>query len=186
MLSLKHSRRRSEKGTHTQLQMRNTLEQWYDAYKQQMYYAAHQILQNEADAEDAVEEAFYRISRNFSDIAAIPDEKRAAYFLVLVRNTAITMYHTNRRRAEQADQLRQERHTSVTSTDVFEAYDQKQLTELIRTLPEIYKDILYLRYLEGYTPKEAARLLGISANTVYKRTERAKKLLLEKLEEREQ
>ncbi|WP_295219635.1 sigma-70 family RNA polymerase sigma factor [Ruminococcus sp.] len=186
MLSLAHSRRRSEDETQTQLQMRSTLEQWYDQYKQQMYYAAHQILQNEADAEDAVEEAFYRISQNFSEIAAIPDEKRAAYFLVLVRNTAITMYHTNRRRAAQADQLRQERRISMINTDVFEASDQKQLIELIRTLPEIYKDILYLRYLEGYTPKEASRLLGISANTVYKRTERAKKLLLEKLKEREE
>lgn len=180
VLSLKRAKRQSEKEVQKQIQ--NTLEQWYDKYKQLMFYTAQRILKNEADAEDAVEEAFYKISQNFSEISEIPEEKLAPYFTILVRNTAITMYHTNRRRTAQIDRLRQEQKTAV-NTDVFEAYDQKQLTETIRTLPEIYKDILFLRYLEDYTPQKIAKLLGISVNAVYKRTERAKKLLLEKLKE---
>lgn len=50
----------------------------------------------------------------------------------------------------------------------------------------MYKDIIYLYYLEEFTTKEIAKMLNISVNTVWKRVERAKRLLKETLEQGEQ
>lgn len=50
----------------------------------------------------------------------------------------------------------------------------------------MYKDIIYLYYLEEFTTKEIAKMLGVTVDTVYKRLERAKKLLKETLERGEQ
>ena len=56
----------------------------------------------------------------------------------------------------------------------------------IKELPQMYKDIIYLYYLEEFTTKEIAKMLNISVNTVWKRVERAKRLLKETLEQGEQ
>lgn len=41
-----------------------------------------------------------------------------------------------------------------------------EMTELLRKLPEKYRDVLYLHYYEGYTVDEIAGLLDRSRNTV--------------------
>ena len=70
--------------------------------------------------------------------------------------------------------------------DVLEQYEYTQLVKVISELPQIYKDIVYLYYLEEFTAKEVAKMLNISVDTVWKRAERAKKLLKEALERGEQ
>ena len=70
--------------------------------------------------------------------------------------------------------------------DVLEQYEYTQLVKVISELPQIYKDIVYLYYLEEFTAKEVAKMLNISVNTVWKRAERAKKLLKDALERGEQ
>ena len=70
--------------------------------------------------------------------------------------------------------------------DILEQYEYTQLVKVISELPQIYKDIVYLYYLEEFTAKEVAKMLNISVDTVWKRAERAKKLLKEALERGEQ
>ena len=49
------------------------------------------------------------------------------------------------------------------------------------SLPEKYRDVVYLHYYESYTAPEIAKLLGKNVNTVYTLLTRAKQLLREKL-----
>ncbi len=44
-------------------------EQLYDTYSRLMYYIAFDILKDEGHAQDAVQEAFINISKNFSKIS---------------------------------------------------------------------------------------------------------------------
>ena len=59
------------------LQMLETTEQkvrfedLYYTYKNLMFYVANQILRNEHDAEDAVQQAFFAIAKNFEKISEI-------------------------------------------------------------------------------------------------------------------
>ena len=46
-----------------------------------------------------------------------------------------------------------------------------------RALPDKYRTVIYLYYIEGYSAKEIAQLLGIPQNTVLSQMARARKLL---------
>ena len=52
---------------------------------------------------------------------------------------------------------------------------------LIRELPKIYRDVLYLRYIKEYSTAETASALQISAAAVRKRQERGLRLLKKKI-----
>ncbi len=67
--------------------------------------------------------------------------------------------------------------------DVTLPQGDRELLELIRSLPENARDTVSLYYLEGYSVDETARLLGISEMAVRKRLERARKQLKSELKE---
>ncbi len=60
--------------------------------------------------------------------------------------------------------------------------DYSELLEAVLSLPEKYKDVVYLYYYEGYRAEEIGRLLGKKVNTIYTLLTRARHLLKEKLE----
>ena len=60
--------------------------------------------------------------------------------------------------------------------------DYSELLDAVLTLPEKYKDVVYLYYYEGYRAEEIGRLLGKKTSTVYTLLTRARHLLKEKLE----
>ena len=75
---------------------------------------------------------------------------------------------------------------SMTTTgEGFENAEYKALVEAILSLPEIYRNVLYLQGVYEYTLKETAGLLGITVDTAKKRTQRGRKMLREKLDREE-
>ena len=59
--------------------------------------------------------------------------------------------------------------------------DDRDVLEAVLSLPQKYKDVVYLHYYEDYTAPQIGQILGKNANTVYTLLTRAKKLLREKL-----
>ncbi len=57
--------------------------------------------------------------------------------------------------------------------------DIKKINELIPNLPQSYRSVLVLRYIDGFSPKEIASILKISENTVSVRLHRSVKKLKE-------
>ena len=55
--------------------------------------------------------------------------------------------------------------------------------ELLHTLPQKYRNIIYLYYYEEYTVPEIAKLLNLNKNTVNSTLQRARKKLKDILEE---
>ena len=55
--------------------------------------------------------------------------------------------------------------------------------EAVLTLPEKYRQVVYLHYYEGYTAPQIAALLGRNVNTVYTLLTRARKMLRDTLGE---
>ena len=159
---------------------RSLFEQWYLRYRQTMYAVAYGVLNNKEDAEDAVHQTFVNLADNYEKAAAIPEDELKAFIIVITRNTAINLYRRNKREAEQFITL--ESYSEPVETDFFEHSDYEMLVQTIKTLPEKYKDVLFLRYVQELSAKEVASLIGVPAETVRKRTERAKKLLKLSLE----
>ena len=59
--------------------------------------------------------------------------------------------------------------------------EHKEVLEAVLSLPQKYRDVVYLHYYEGYTAPEIGKILGKNVNTVYTLLTRSKELLREKL-----
>ena len=158
---------------------KDRFEKLYRMFKQDMYAIAYSILNNKEDAEDAVHQAFVTIADNFEKVNIIPRQEIKAYIVIIIRNISIDIYRGNKRIAERTTTIDDKISVDI---DMLEQYDYQLLLKSISELPEIYKDVMFLRYLEEFTPKEIADMLNITVSTVWKRLERAKKMLKENLE----
>lgn len=162
---------------------KSAFEKLYKEYRREMYGIAYSILHKKEDAEDAVHQAFLQISYDFDKIRSIPCHELRAYIVIIIRNASINIYNSNKKREERT--IKSYDDDAVVEIDFFENFDFEVLVERISELPDIYKDVLFLRYVEEFSTKEVSRMLGLSENTVRKRTERAKKLLKDALERNE-
>ena len=156
-------------------------ENLYLDYKQYMYSVAYNILGNVHDSEDAVHQAFLAIAYNFKKISHLSSQELKPYIVIITRNTSINIYNKNKRNSMRCVQLNDD--ISSVEIDFFENYNYESLLNCILQLDSIYKDILYLRYVNGFSTKDISKMLCISEDTVWKRTERAKKQLKKLLEE---
>lgn len=149
-------------------------EEIYNQYKQDLYYFALSILKNKQDAEDAVQETFMRIADEFTEFLQLSCNKQAAHSVIICRSISINIYNKNKLKAQRTASLDEE----VTTTDVLDVCRSREdLILAMQKLPQDLKDVLYFRELLGYTPKETAKKLGISAGNVRIKAYRAKKLL---------
>lgn len=158
---------------------RNLFEELYRKYSQDMYAIAFDILKNQADAEDAVHQSFLKIANNFTKISSIPRNKIKAYIVIICRNTSSTLYNQNKRDSKRKCQLNE---TELVDDSFFDKESIDDLKKAIRQLPDMYKDVLYLYSLQGFSAKQTASMLGISVNNVRQRVMRAKQQLKKILE----
>ena len=59
--------------------------------------------------------------------------------------------------------------------------EHQEVLEAVLSLPDKYKDAVYLHYYEGYTAPQISKITGKKVNTVYTLLTRFKQLLKEKL-----
>lgn len=59
--------------------------------------------------------------------------------------------------------------------------DNREVLEAVLSLPQKYRDVVYLHYYEDYTAPQISRILGKNVNTVYTLLSRARELLRQKL-----
>lgn len=61
------------------------------------------------------------------------------------------------------------------------ALDAKKATELIHEIPEVYREVIVLRFIDGLGPREISELVEESENVVSVRIHRGMKLLRDRL-----
>lgn len=154
---------------------------FYEQYRKLMFYIAKEILKEDQLSEDAVQEAFLRIAKNFHKIGAVTSHETKAFAVIVTRNVAIDVYNKEKKTIEINQYLSENIETE--SDDFTETISYEKLLGCILQLPEIYRDILYLNLVYDYQFNEIANLLGISTENVRKRAQRGKKILQEKINE---
>ena len=152
----------------------------YERYRHLMFYVAQDMLKDEHLAEDAVQEAFLRIAKNFHKVGEINCPRTRNFSVIIVRNTAITI--ADKRNSLVDLNTHTENDVFTGAEDVFETVSGKLLTEGILELPEIYRDPLYLHHIYGYTLSEVSGLMNIPVETAKKRVQRARGMLKKWLE----
>lgn len=126
--------------------------------------------------EDAVQNAWIKIVKNFQKIMAIECKKRGPYCVIIVKNECISILRKNKAEVS-LDEL------PLAVTDDLHEDSSASITQLIREMPEKYRTVLELRFIEERSTREIAQHLNIPEATVITRIFRGRKLLIDRLRE---
>lgn len=150
-------------------------ERVYNKYRYLMLHVANQILQNHHDAEDAVHQAFISIIENLDKISEVNSPKTRSYIVIITERKAIDLLRKIQRR--QTLELNEE----LVGVEIPSDMDNP-IAEAIAKIPAQYREVLLLRYHNGFSSKEIASILNISDSGVRKLIGRAKIALQEEIE----
>lgn len=170
------------------------IERLYDKYKSIMFTEANYILKDTCLAEDAVQQSFMKIMNNTDKIDERNEGKTRNFLVIICRHAALDLYKKRLYLNRNADFLNfefddEEEECLIDFVEPSQVVIDKEtvakVAEYIENLPPIYRDVLLLEKLHNNTKEEIAELLGISYETVRKRSLRARKMLAEALEREE-
>ena len=142
-------------------------------YTAPLYRYRLAMLQNEHDAQDAVQEAFLRYMKYTPTFETEGSER--AWFFTVTANICRNMMRSRRL------------HPQITLDEVPEAAaPEKEATAVLDRLfdlPPKCKTVMLLHYMEGYKVNEIAKMLRLTASAVKMRLQKGRKLLKEEIEE---
>jgi len=160
------------------------LEQLYTQYGRLMYHVAYEILRDPYLAEDAVQSAFLKLTKNTFSIDSVSCNKTRYFMVIIVRNISIEIYHAKKKNAL----LFEEEELSAIPDDAQSPLDNilhdegiETIQRMLRAMDTKYSDMIMMRYFYDYSLSEIAALFNISEQLVRVRLHRARKMLVEKL-----
>jgi RNA polymerase sigma-70 factor (ECF subfamily) len=145
---------------------------WYDAYGTDILRYCFMMLGNRTDAEDATQETFLKAWRNIGRYEARNGCSPKSWIIRIAGNTC-------------RDYLRRAWHKYesrlITPEDLQKlgnAPDEsRELIMDVMNLPEKYREVVLLVFMQGMTVREAAECMQTSASTISRRLEKARKMI---------
>ncbi len=145
---------------------------WYDAYGTDILRYCFMMLGNRTDAEDATQETFLKAWRNIGRYEARNGCSPKSWIVRIAGNTC-------------RDYLRRAWHKYesrlITPEDLQKlgnAPDEsRELIMDVMNLPEKYREVVLLVFMQGMTVREAAECMQTSASTISRRLEKARKMI---------
>lgn len=129
-------------------------------------------LKNYADTEDIFQNVFLKYAT--SSVKFENDEHEKAWFIRVTINKCKDLLKSFfRNRTVSLDDI-VEKPEAIPS-------DYREVLEAVLSLPQKYRNVVYLHYYEGYSAPQISHILGKNVNTVYTLLTRSKKMLREKL-----
>ena len=147
----------------------------YAAYADMVYRLALLRTRSRTDAEDVVQEVFFRCLRRQPDFQSVEHQK--AWLLTVTVNCSKNLLTSAFRR-----------HTVGEDALAMQAAQEGSdgwVYELVASLPGKYKTVIHLHYYEGYAVAEIAQMLKANESTVKSWLHRGRAMLRERLEENE-
>ncbi len=154
----------------------------YERYKRLVYYNANKRLQDNALAEDIVQEVFLYIAENFQQIPVENGHKVARYLVLASRGRALNLLKKRCKETVDDERLSVEsgNESEIPENAAVDLSQAGKIIEQVARLDEIYRIPMEL-LARGYSSAEIAGLLGLPEPTVRKRIERGRKQLWEEL-----
>ena len=156
-------------------------------HKSALYNYALKISGNADDAQDLVQETYYKAFRYFDKFQSGTNSK--AWMFMILKNTFINDYRKSKRQPYKLDYEQiQNFYENVKADraidnnldkDFYNDLFDDELTEAIDQLPTKMREVFLLCDLEGYSYEETADLVGCPIGTVRSRLHRARHMLQE-------
>ena len=159
-------------------------EELYYKYKDLMYYVSYEVLRNDSLAQDAVQQAFLKIINIFNEINLEDCNKTRNLFVIISKNISIDMYRTMKNKGEFNFVEFEPETIKDYSSEIGYENIENVVEQAIKSLPDIFSDILYLKYIHEYSNKEISKLLNLKEGTVRQRIIRGKEKLKKILQEK--
>ena len=137
----------------------------YEEYKNLVYRLALARTGDINDAEDILQEVFYRYMRKKPDFEN--NDHGRAWFITVTINCTKSLFNSAYRK----------RQTPLTDDIKSEDMEIDTTLSVVLSLPQKYRTVIHLYYYEDYSIKEIANLLQCSENTVKTRLARGRERL---------
>ncbi|MDR2157264.1 MAG: RNA polymerase sigma factor [Clostridiales Family XIII bacterium] len=154
----------------------------YEKRRYHCFRAALRITRSEELAEDAVHEAFLAAMRTKVKFFALPRNKQDSRIVIMAKNKAIDIMRGKFRSALPLDEIGEIDGNAAPGNggiDFLLAYEESmdRLTQCVSKLDEIHKTAFEMRYALDMANGEIAAELGMTANAVAVRLNRARAAL---------
>jgi RNA polymerase sigma-70 factor (ECF subfamily) len=146
-----------------------------------LYGYALTLTHDQTEAEDLVQETYLRAVRAFGQL--VPNSNLKSWLFVIMRNAWLNqLRHT--RSGPCFVELDKEEDVAATARTTDNPYllyvrklERQEIQVAIGSLPPLYREIIVLRDIEGFSYQEIATLLACPAGTVMSRLGRAREKL---------
>lgn len=131
-------------------------------------------------ADDLTQETFIKIIRNIDKFDVNGTASFGTYLITVAKNCYIDMMRKNSRRPTELN-IDDYAERLPAEYDCFIQDDYETLMSKIETLPPMHRDVIRLKYFEGYTLAEIAEAQKIECKTVKSRLYEARQKLKKSL-----
>lgn len=160
---------------------RKAQEMLYHQYAKKMYNVCLGYAYDEELAKDLLQEGFVKVFKNINNFKN--SGSLEGWIRKIMVNNAIDYFRSNKKNRRFTDFNEESFNDEnyVISNEGVENLYQQDFLNLIKNLPEKYRIILNLYFLEGYNHKEIAERLDINIGTSKSQLFKAKKFLKKRL-----
>ena len=144
------------------------MEKVIEKYSDMLFRLCLVMLGNYSDAEDAVHETFIKYIRKSPEFET--SEKERSWLFTVAANTCRDMLRYRKHHpADDIESINEAAHP-VSDSGILDA---------LMTLPDKFKEVLVLYYVEDYSVKDVAKMIGKSESAVKMRLKKGRRLLKE-------
>lgn len=163
---------------------KRAFEYYYAAYRNQMFSAAVSVLRNREDAEDAVHNAFLGIAKHIDVLLEADEHDGKCYCVKAAKNAALNILRKNNSVPETVsfDEM-VDLPDEKSFWDMIEKTEYEEILNAVKSMDNIYRDVLYMHLVMDMPVKKIADVLGRKASAVKQQLVRGKKQLISKLSE---
>lgn len=161
---------------------KSKFERLYYDYRKLMKHIATDMLRDEFLAEDAVHEAFIKLTRHISGVNEDDRHKTQAFIVIIIKSVCLDMLRKDKK--DKSFSLEEIDSMGYVNDDSFKTLEVEDVYSVISSLSDTYREIIELKVVHNLSDKEIADVLGISNAAVRKRLQRAREILRIKLAER--
>ncbi len=163
---------------------KSKFERLYNQYKNLMKHIATDMLNDEWSSEDAVHEAFIKLTRHIKIVDENNCHKTKAFIVIIIKNVCRDMLRKESNKKDTIISLEDMDNVAYTNEDMFKNIELQDVYAAIESLPDTYREITELKLYYDLSDKDIADIVGINNAAVRKRIQRAKEILRKKLAKR--
>jgi len=137
-------------------------------YYKTIYHISLGYLRNKEDAEDIIQEVFFKYVEHLKDEGNFEDKTHEKYWIIRVTiNLCCNQLKSSKRKSSK----------NIDDNEKKYILPENALFNEIQKLKDIYKNVVILYYLECYKVSEISKILAISEENVKTRLKRSREKL---------